>query len=104
MFLRAVVNRAGEKDILDQLDDEPKAQEKVYVYVMVASGGTMHVRSRIRGMSGFYASAEYEWLEDVDGELLRDNQAWHEWVVSKAESLGYTVDRETGKAEKEKAT
>ena len=65
-WLRAVVDANGKKDVLDQLDDEPAATEKVYVYRCVSEVGHVHINAK-RGR-GFYAMADYEYLADVDGD------------------------------------
>lgn len=84
IFLRAVipakVGRAKPKgDVLDQLEDTPAEGESVSVYQREGEAGIVHINGR--KVKGFYATAEYHWLEDVDGEALRDNDIWQEWAI-----------------------
>lgn len=79
-WLRAVVAADGKRDVLDQLEDEPAADETIYVYRRVGQAGHVHLNMADRRKSGFYALAEYEFREDVDGELLRDTNDWREWA------------------------
>ena len=78
-YLRGVTSEHG-SDVLDQLDDSPSEDEKVYVYRLVGKVGHVHI-NRGRHGSGFYVAADYEYLPDVDGELLRDNQEWQKWAA-----------------------
>ena len=79
LFLRAVLDKMGETDVLDQLDDTPKASESVHIYEREGEAGWMHVRGR--GFSGFYACATYHHLPDVVGQELRDNLTWQDWAT-----------------------
>lgn len=80
-YLRGVVSPSGKLDVLDQLEDVPAPREKVYVYERVGGWSSYHVRMTGRG-SGFYVVAEYGYREDVDGEQLRDTEAWQAWCVA----------------------
>ena len=42
-FLRVVVDGSGTVDALDQLDDQPGADEKIYAYEITARPGMMHI-------------------------------------------------------------
>lgn len=80
-YLRATVNkRTGDCDVLNLPDDEPKRTETLSVYRRTEDRGMMHMRSSIRGASGFYAWASYEHMPEVDAEMLRDNEIWRKWV------------------------
>jgi len=79
-YLRAVVTVGGKKDVLDQLGDEPTAAEKISVYRRIGEASNVHLSMADRRKSGFYASAEYEWMPDVDGETLRETVTWQRWV------------------------
>lgn len=82
-FLRAVRKADGSTDVLDQLDDTPAEDEAIHVYECVANNGTVHLNFGSRsGRSGFYVSADYKHLPDVDGEGFRDNAAWREWCIA----------------------
>lgn len=90
LFLRVVV--AGRKiDALDQLDDAPRDDEHVYVYRCLWSTPPVHVCSRGRGCS-VTVSASYEWLEDVDGEQLRDTEAWRAWATARGHEQAGIAD------------
>jgi hypothetical protein len=82
IFLRIVVGIDGTVDGLDRLDDTPELGEKVHVYRRVAFSGSMHVRytGRHKPASGLYPIAEYEHLPEVDGDQLRDTDAWRAWA------------------------
>jgi len=97
--LKAELDGTGATDVLDQPDDTPAPQEKVYVYQMLGEPtGFMHIHSSVKGASGFFASAEYKYLADVDGEQLRDNAAWRRWCFDNVERLtGHAYCRKCGK-------
>lgn len=82
-FLRAVLARNGRRDVLDQLDDRPAMDEKVHVYQAVP--GTlfdpdMYRRQGIIVCPPPAASGRYRHRPDVDGEQLRDTDAWRAWA------------------------
>lgn len=79
LYLRAVVAADGKRDVCDLLTDEPRAGESVHVYRQTVNRGHMHINRGGRG-SGFYAVADYEHMPDVDGEALREADAWREWA------------------------
>ena len=84
LFLRAVVDsQRGEKDVLDRLDDTPKATEKVFVYRLEGEAGWIHIYCSPRSKSGYYATGEYKFMPEVDGESVRTNEAWQTWVASR---------------------
>lgn len=82
VFLRVVVDAAtGAVDALDQRTDVPAAGERIHVYRRRGAMSMAHLcyRGKLRHLSGFYAVAEYDYLPDVDGELMRDTDVWREW-------------------------
>lgn len=79
-YLRAVIDANGDIDCLDQIEDTPKSTESVYVYKRIGLAGTIHIHAT-KG-SGWYAMGTYNFLHDVDGEKLRDNQAWQIWAIA----------------------
>ena len=81
-FLRAVINKKGVTDVLDQVDDTPEVGETVYVYRLEGGASWVHIKGA-RGISGFYAMAKYHYLPDVDGQSLRDNVTWRKWCVDR---------------------
>lgn len=85
VFLRAVVDETtGEGDCLDQLCDEPKRSEKVYVYERLGTAEVIHLNSR--KTHGFFEFGRYRHVPDVDGEALRDNAAWQAWCLQRIEN------------------
>ncbi len=86
VFLRAVKGKdnAGNTDVLDLVDDTPTSGEEVYVYKLEGTAGTVHLHMK-KG-SGWYAFATYRYLPDVDGEVLRGNEAWQAWATDQAAS------------------
>lgn len=100
VFLRAVVARdSGILDVLDERTDTPNENEEVYVYKLLkGSGAHMHLNfhvdvqfdeegEHIHPDTGFYASGLYYWMPEVDGELLRDNRTWEQWVFQAWQEL-----------------
>lgn len=83
-FLRAVVNEAGDKDILDALDDTPGAGETVSVYRQFDYKGTVHINGTY--FKGFVPSATYHHMPEVDGQELRETTAWRAWVADQPEA------------------
>lgn len=80
LFLRAIVGADGEKDCLDLIEDEPKPGEEVFVYVREGSAGMVHINGT--KIHGFFASGNYKFMPDVEGDELRDNDAWQIWARS----------------------
>lgn len=72
-------------DGLDQLDDTPRANEKVFAYIKVADHGNVHVcgqdpKTRKR-WGGWYHHAEYRVIApQPDDATMRDNERWREWT------------------------
>ena len=96
-FLRAVVQSdmlvEGEKDVLDQPEDQPAADERVYVYQLDTTKeiGTMFIDGK--AIHGQYVIADYHFIPDVDGETLRDTATWQKWCIARAEREGINVSR-----------
>lgn len=89
IFLRAVVAEDGERDVLDQIHDVPRANERVHVYELQAgTEGVVHLNGR--GFSGFYAVGTYRYRPDVDGEALRDTSTWQGWATEERARLSRT--------------
>jgi len=80
VFLRAVEDGNGNKDVLDLIDDTPKPTEKVYVYKLEGEPGWMHIHGT--KIHGFYATGTYRHMPDVDGETLRNNEDWQKWATA----------------------
>lgn len=79
VFLRAVKKGTGETDLLDQLDDTPAKDEKVYIYHTEGIVGWVHIHGN-KKVQGWWALAKYRFIPDVDGEKFRNNTAWQEWA------------------------
>ncbi len=100
-FLRAVMNnRSGTRDLLDQLNDEPRPIEAVYVYE--AEPGSLWDPDMLARTGTFIcpppgAHGRYHHRADVDGEQLRTTAAWRAWARAQpapAELLdGITLER-----------
>lgn len=80
-YLRAVVNEKGGTDVLDQLTDTPMENERVHIYQRIGEAHSVHVSMANRRHSGFYMSAEYVHIPDVDGETVRDTAEWRAWCA-----------------------
>jgi hypothetical protein len=87
-LLRAVVSRSdGRVDLLDQLHDEPRPIEAVFVYEAVA--GTVFDPDMLARGGTFLcpppgASGKCRHRADVDGEELRTTEAWRSWARANA--------------------
>jgi len=95
VFLRAVLENNGGKDVLDQLTDTPKDTETVYVYKLIGGSGWIHFHGK--GLSGFYATGCYKYLSEVNGQELRDNLKWGIWAASEFANL--PQDEKEGKVQ-----
>lgn len=100
-FLRAVVARSdGRVDLLDQLYDEPRPIEDVFVYE--AEPGSVFDPDTLARTGTFLcpppgASGRYHYRADVDGEELRTTAAWRAWARAQPASVplldGITLER-----------
>jgi hypothetical protein len=100
-FLRAVVSRSdGRVDLLDQLNDEPRPVEAVYVYE--AEPGSIFDPDTLARTGTFLcpppaASGRYRHRADVDGEALRTTAAWRAWAREQPATVplldGVTLER-----------
>lgn len=94
IWLRAVVDTvSGKKDVLNELEDKPSVTEKIYVYKRQGEASTVHLLMSPRSKSGFYAMATYKYQPGIDGEALRETDAWQKWVT---EHVDFKVDMKTG--------
>ena len=98
MFLRAVIDdRTNEKDVLDQIDDEPKSTESLFVYEIQGAAGWVHLLMSPRSKSGFFAAGEYKHIDEIDGEpidtkAIRNNDTWRAWVMARTKARGLVVN------------
>lgn len=93
IFLRAVVDPAGKIEALDQLDDKPEPGEKVYVYEQTAYRGQAFITLQRPRRCVHTHSADYRHRDDVDGEQVRDREAWRAWCLAQpvADKVGIEV-------------
>jgi hypothetical protein len=87
LFLRVVVKTEAGKpvwDALDQLQDQPAIEEKVYAYRLVKAEGHVHVCRRPRG-SGYFVIATYRLVDDPQPteEELRSSRKWQAWCEAR---------------------
>lgn len=97
-YLRAVISGNKEKDVLDQPEDTANPDESIHVYRRIGEEGIVHLNfGGSRRGSGFFATGEYEHLPDVEGEDVRDNQAWRDWcrVQAAKEEEGNATETRT---------
>lgn len=89
LYLRVVRCPCGEFDALDQTRDGPKANEQVFVYRRTGRAAHMHLcfGGKRKAASGWYAVAEYAFVEDQPPEsVVRDRAAWRAWATAAYES------------------
>jgi hypothetical protein len=96
IFLRVVQAPDGTWDALDQVSDQPRPHEKIYVYELDGEPGHVHVQRRgQRGRScSWMMFANYRLLvgdQPVD-DVLRNNSLWQAWAV--AEDCRRSAERE----------
>jgi hypothetical protein len=103
-FLRAVVDRSGRCDLLDQLGDQPMPGETVHVY---EATGILFDPDTMARMGTFLcprpgASGTYRHRADVDGEQLRETAAWRAWTRAEPADRelldGVTLERRPAEA------
>ena len=94
LYLRAVITPDGKRDVLDQVTDTPAKGEAIHVYIRVpGTEGTVHLNmgGGPKSGTGFYALGQYHHLRDVEGEALRDTQAWRAWAREQTEPTNITI-------------
>lgn len=83
VFLRVVID--GEDiDALDQLDDKPEPNEKLYVYIRDGDAGSVHIDGRDpktgKRFGRWMMTAKYKlYATQPDDATLRDFAKWSEW-------------------------
>lgn len=84
VLLRVTRSPTGKWDALDQLDDEPRPREKIFVYRRVSEPTRYHMKMCPRSGSGFYMNAEYKlFAEQPADEIMRETVAWRKWCEEK---------------------
>lgn len=88
-FLRVVRTPAGKFDALDQLNDQPDAQETITVYRKLSESGWVHVCGRGGGaVSGRFVIARYRLHgEQPADETARSVREWRKWCEAQATQL-----------------
>jgi hypothetical protein len=86
LYLRVVHSGQRTWDALDQLDDEPKRNETIYVYRrderQQPTKYHLCFRSRNKRASGVYWTCDYRFVaEQPADELVRSTEAWRAWVT-----------------------
>lgn len=86
-FLRVVQGADGKFDALDQLDDTPKPDEKLFAYEINGTPGMAFVDgTKCRGA---YALANYKVVKNQPTDVeMRTTEAWQEWVMKTANERG----------------
>lgn len=82
-LLRVVINAAGKLDALDQLEDVAEAGETIHVYKRKSVATPYHLYfggGKNSKRNGWYARAEYEYLETPADEAVRAPAAWQAWA------------------------
>lgn len=79
IYLRVVIDGDGKVDALDQLDDEPRPGECIYVYRRTSWG---HICARggsggASGVFGVYVQVPWPEFAGVD---LSDREQWAKWA------------------------
>ena len=82
LYLRAVVGPKDTPDVLNELEDSPGPREWVSVYRQVSMSGQVRLRLSRPSRCVLVTMCEYEHLPDIDGQALRDTDAWREWVLA----------------------
>lgn len=81
VLLRVVMTARGAVDALDQIDDEARPTEKIYVYRRIGQPRRYHIKMTRPAESGFVVDAEYGYLNDQPQDSqVRKNDAWQVWA------------------------
>lgn len=85
-FLRVVISPRGNVDALDQIDDEPRPRERIFVYRLASTPSRYHIRCSPRSSSGMFMQAKYRLFDPQPAdEVLRDTKEWQAWASLQAE-------------------
>jgi hypothetical protein len=89
-LLRVVRSAAGEWDALDQLDDTPATDEKMYVYRrrddLDMTKYHLLFRGKDKRQSGYYWNASYSVrIAQPRDSDVRDTAAWQAWATARAD-------------------
>lgn len=94
VLLRVVRSPGGKWDALDQLDDEARPRERIWLYVCCTKPTWTHIKAAKPSESGFYFDADYRlcWMQPDDA-VMRDNARWAEWCESVRDEVELFVRR-----------
>jgi hypothetical protein len=82
-YLRVVRSCRGKWDALDQLDDEPRPREQIFVYVRRDDlpQSKMFVRASKRSLSGVWFTCSYTFLQEQPEDFnVRTTWMWQQWA------------------------
>ena len=86
LFLRVVLKPRGDWDDLDQLGDEPAANETIVVYRKVHDDGEVHINGA--KVKGWFRRANYYLHDEQPGdETARNTSKWRAWCEEQARRL-----------------
>jgi hypothetical protein len=92
-FLRVVVKvvtNGLEIDALDQIEDTPKADEQIHVYLRQpdAKPNQIHLKSSKKGASGWFARGTYKLspVQPAHDEYMRDAGLWQTWCKNRIDA------------------
>ena len=81
-LLRVVQDGRKKWDALDRIEDVPRPEETVTVYVRVTEPFMVHVDMRDRKKSGWYQGADYRVAKAQPSvEIARDTKKWQAWCL-----------------------
>lgn len=89
LFLR-VTKKHDEIDALDQLDDTPRRDEEIFVYVRQPGAmlKAIHLNTGSKPGGGWFSRASYKLSELQPLEMeMRTNEAWRVWCEDQAGRL-----------------
>ncbi len=89
-FLLRVTQEGKSFDALDQLEDEPRAEEALHAYVLEDGPTAAFVRCSKPGRSGLVLIAAYRVVPTQPRDKdMRTRAAWVAWCEAHAPGLGY---------------
>jgi hypothetical protein len=90
IFLRVVQDSRGSWDVLDQLDDVPKPDETIHVYLIAGKPlrGFWDGTKGGKRTGGIFVFGEYRHFADQpDDATARDTDRWKAWTVEAYKSI-----------------
>lgn len=74
---------SGKWDALDQLDDQPDPDERIYVYRVAGPVSHCHIRCAEPAPSGWFVMGEYRVLPDQpEDRHTRATEDWRAWCTA----------------------